>query len=186
MSGKALPDGYETWSREDELGASLRRSHAEYAALVSEWLDLKRKFDAMTLRAEAAEARLKGWETAANNNDPYLTNGGYVEVEVLEAVKRRNAELLADVDEAKAKYLLELQYRLTLSRTVSAELRLLNGMTWRAEKWKARAEALEERNDTTPLDAIKTVLEYSDFHGWGNAEAEDAFRKLGDWLQFRR
>lgn len=45
-------------------------------------------------RAEDAEAKLRAWETAAANNDPYVTNGGYVEVEVLEAVKRRNAELL--------------------------------------------------------------------------------------------
>ena len=86
---------------------------------------------------------------------------------------------------AEAKYQCELEYRLTLSRTVNAELKLLNTSTQRADKWKARAEALEERNDTTPLDAIKTVLEYSEFQGWSNAEAVDAYRKLGDWLQFR-
>ena len=136
-------------------------------------------------RAEVAEAKLKVWEEAANSNDPYITNGGYVEVEVLEAVKRRNAELLAHAEEAEAKYQFELQYRLTLSRTVNAELKLLTASTQRAEKWKARAEALEERNDTTPLDAIKTVLEYSEFQGWSNAEALDAYRKLGDWLQSR-
>lgn len=55
----------------------------------------------MQERAEAAEAKLKEWETAANNSDPYITNGGYVEVEVLEAVKRRNAELLARAEAAE-------------------------------------------------------------------------------------
>ena len=54
-------------------------------------------------RAEAAEAKLKVWEEAVNSKDPYITNGGYVEVEVLEAVKRRNAELLARAEEATAK-----------------------------------------------------------------------------------
>jgi hypothetical protein len=104
-----------------------------------------------------------------------------------------NIELVREHDKqrqraetAEAKYQCELEYRLALSRTVNAELKLLNASALRAEKWKARAEALEERNDTTPLDAIKTVLEYSDFQGWGNAEAEDAFCKLRDWLQFLR
>lgn len=55
----------------------------------------------MQERAETAEAKLKEWETAANNSDPYITNGGYVEVEVLEAVKRRNAELLARIEAAE-------------------------------------------------------------------------------------
>ncbi len=89
-------------------------------------------------------------------------------------------------EEAEAKYQLELQYRLALSRTVNAELKLLEQSQKRAEKWKARAEELEERNDTTPLDAIKTVVEYSEFRGWANDEAIAAYRTLGDWLQFRK
>ena len=86
----------------------------------------------------------------------------------------------------EAKHQFELQYRLTLSRTVAAELKLLEKSQLRAEKWKARAEELEERNDTTPLAALKTVMEYSEFRGWANDEAVAAYRTLNDWLQFRR
>ena len=72
-------------------------------------------------RAEAAEAKLKEWETAANNSDPYITNGGYVEVEVLEAVKRRNVELLARAETAEAA---ALQLRLDLGSAVERSNRL--------------------------------------------------------------
>jgi len=71
-----------------------------------EWLarlvGLEAERDVAVKRAEAAEAKLREWETAAANNDPYLTNGGYVEVEVLEAVKRRNSELLTRAEAAEA------------------------------------------------------------------------------------
>lgn len=92
----------------------------------------------------------------------------------------------AYIKDLESKHQFELQYRLTLSRTVNAELKLLEKSQWRAEKWKARAEELEERNDTVPLDALKTVMEYSEFRGWANDEAVAAYRKLNDWLQFRR
>lgn len=91
----------------------------------------------------------------------------------------------AYIKELEAKYQFELQYRLTLSRTVNAELKLLEKSQLRAEKWKARAEELEERNDTLPLDALKIVMEYSEFRGWANDEAIAAYRTLNDWLQFR-
>ena len=89
-------------------------------------------------RAEAAEAKLKEWETAANNNDPYVTNGGYVEVEVLEAVKRRNLELLTRA-EAAERQIVANEARIT-------ELtRLKDELAEDASRERQRAEAAEAR-----------------------------------------
>jgi hypothetical protein len=90
----------------------------------------------MKQRAEAAEAKLKEWETAANNNDPYVTNGGYVEVEVLEAVKRRNLELLTRA-EAAERQIVANEARIT-------ELtRLKDELAEDASRERQRAEAAE-------------------------------------------
>ncbi len=83
---------------ENELRGLLHDAHSAYSVAIDAISQKMRQIDALTKRAEAAEARLCEWEAAAANNDPYVTNGGYVEVEVLEAIKRRNAELLAQLD----------------------------------------------------------------------------------------
>ena len=71
--------------------------------------EMQDRLDAMRQRAEMAEAKLKVWEEAANSNDPYITNGGYVEVEVLEAVKRRNLELLTRAEAAERQITADLE-----------------------------------------------------------------------------
>jgi len=94
------------------------------------------EYERMKQRAEAAEAKLKEWETAANNNDPYVTNGGYVEVEVLEAVKRRNLELLTRA-EAAERQIVANEARIT-------ELtRLKDELAEDASRERQRAEAAE-------------------------------------------
>ena len=116
------------------------------------------EYERMKQRAEAAEAKLKEWETAANNNDPYVTNGGYVEVEVLEAVKRRNLELLTRA-EAAERQIVANEARIT-------ELtRLKDELAEDASRERQRAEArvvnwisAEDRLPETQLRVLAVML----------------------------
>ena len=118
----------------------------------------------MTKRAEAAEARLKEWETAANNNDPYVTNGGYVEVEVLEAVKRHNAELLARAETAEAQLGKEVAVSLIHARENDALSAALREQRLRAEAAEARVKELEiqpfETSSCATLNTAEDILRY--------------------------
>ncbi len=163
-----------------DLEAALNDQKAANALLMQSSNAISLTAKQQRQRAEAAETRL-AIALGADKPDKPATAKERARHWALEAAAQKER-----ADEAEAKYQFELQYRLALSRTVSAELKLLEKSQLRAEKWKARAEELEERNDTTPLDALKTVMEYSEFRGWANGEAVAAYRTLNDWLQFRK
>ena len=131
------------------------------------------EYERMKQRAEAAEAKLKEWETAANNNDPYVTNGGYVEVEVLEAVKRRNLELLTRA-EAAERQIVANEARIT-------ELtRLKDELAEDASRERQRAEAAEARvkHLDDMLEMLPEYLEYWD-------ACDGPALSLSEWYTYR-
>ncbi len=77
MTGRALPDGYETWSKEDELRSLLAAVDERADALALELDHLRPEWRAMQQRAEAAESALR----LATNSTPGKSTGVWMTLE---------------------------------------------------------------------------------------------------------